>query len=215
MKNKSQVSKILLSFLLLSFSFPGCAPDKNITQGHNHNYFGRSTEPFPIRYNSPTIFTLAQDLAIQLRTNLREGEIGDWPCLITSLANIDDLKQSSRFGRVLSEALGSEIFRQGGKVKEVRSAKAIFVVPQTGELMLSRDVKQLARDINARAVIVGTYSIGAYSVIVNFKMIDLYSSNILSVATSEIARTKTIDSLLGQSSSQEEPIPTTYDSTPF
>ncbi len=219
MKPKNKVSKIFHLFLLtllLSFSFHDCAPEKKVTQGHNHNYFKRPLAPIPVRYNSPTIFTLAQDLAAQLRANLRDGEIGDWPCLITSLVDIDDLKSSSRFGRVLSEALSSEIFRQGGRVKEIRSARAVFVVPKTGELMLSRDVKQLARDINARAIIVGTYSIGAYSVIVNLKMIDLYNSNILSVATAEIGRTKTIDSLLGeQSTLEEEPVPNTYDSMPL
>ena len=215
MTDKRAYKNITVSLLLLlSFIWSGCAQK---TQDNLPS--GRSQTSPPVRtiranfvQNSPTIFTLAMDLASQLRANLRKGLLKDWPLIVTTLVNIDNLNSSTRFGRTLSEALSEEMFKKGGIIKEVRSAKAVYLKPQTGEMMLSRDVKLLAKNLDARAVIVGTYSIGARSVVVNVKMVDIRSQDIISVATMEIARSTTIDALLGESMHKKmEAVPTAYD----
>ncbi len=165
----------------------------------------------------PTIFQVAQGLALQIRQNLRDGDLHAWPCIVTSFSDIDNLDTSSRFGRLLAEAVSSELFRQGAVIRDIRSARAIFVQPRTGELILSRDAKSLARDMDARAVIAGTYGKGASSVAVNVRMIDLRTRAVVSVAMTELARTASIEALLRKPKTEKTALapPTTYDIQTF
>ena len=162
----------------------------------------------------PTIFQVAQGLAFQLRQNLREDDLRAWPCIVTSFADIDNLNSSSRFGRLLAEAVSSQLFRQGAVIRDVRSAKSLFVQPRNGELILSRNAKSLAKQMDARAVIAGTYGKGASSVAVNIRMIDLQTRAVVSVAMTELARTPAIEALLGRekkTGKMDTPLPTAYD----
>ncbi len=155
----------------------------------------------------PTIFNVAQGLALQLQQNMRDGSLADYACVVTTLAQIDSLDKSSRFGRVMAEAIGAEIFRQGGNVREVRTADSIMLEPEEGEFSLSREASEIANSIDADAVVVGTYGVGRHSVAITVRMIDIQNRNVLSVAMTEIARTEAVDSLLQASN---EPIPTVY-----
>ncbi len=166
----------------------------------------------------PTIFQVAQGLAMQIRQNLRGETLQAWPCIVTSFADIDHLESSSRFGRLLAEAVSSELFRQGAIIRDVRSAKALFVKPGSGEMILSRYAKNLAKDMNARAVIAGTYGTGATSVVVNIRMIDLDTRAVISVAMTELARTPAVEALLWTDNGKDTkktPEPTTYDVQTF
>ena len=160
----------------------------------------------------PTIFQVAQGLALQLRRNLREENLQAWPCIVTSLADINNLNSSSRFGRLLAEAVSSQLFRQGGVIRDIRSAGALFVQPRNGELILSRNARNLAGEMDARAVIAGTYGRGATSVAVNIRMIDLHTRAVVSVAMTEIALTPAIAVLLEKEKGKvQTPVPTSYD----
>ena len=215
MTEKRAIRKLtIVFFLLLSFIWSGCSQraQQSLPTGHSQTSPPVRTVRANFIQNSPTIFMLAMDLAGQLRANLRHGLLKDWPLIVTTLVNIDNLKSSTRFGRTLSEALGEEIFKQGGIVKEVRSTKAVYLKPLAGEMMLSRDVRLLAKNLDTRAVIVGTYSIGARSVVVNVKMVDILSQDIISVATMEIARSTTVNALLGENMQKKmEAVPSAYD----
>ncbi len=156
----------------------------------------------------PAIFNVAQGLALQLQQNLRDGSLSEHPCIVTTLADIDDLSRSSRFGRVMAEALGAEIFRQGGVVREARMTGSIALEPGEGEFALSRNAVETAKSVAASAVVAGTYGVGIQSVAVTVKLVDITTGNVLSVAMAEIARTPAVDSLLDASS---EPTPTVYD----
>ncbi|MCK5340839.1 MAG: hypothetical protein KAJ60_07175, partial [Desulfobulbaceae bacterium] len=57
-----------------------------------------------------------------------------------------------------------------------------------------------ARQQEARAIVAGTYSLTAGSVIINLKLLGADSSEVLSVAGMEIPRGGAIDSLLSGSS---------------
>jgi TolB-like protein len=77
-------------------------------------------------------------------------------------------------------------------------------------------VEKLAEDVDARAVLAGTYGVGATSVVVNIRMIDFMTGDIISVAMTELARTKAIDSLLLNPEKRvQETIPTAYDNQGF
>ena len=167
----------------------------------------------------PTIFHVARGLAVQLRTNIREGSLSDHPCVVTTLADIDNLADSSRFGRVMAEALGAELFTQGGNVRDVRTSSGIMLQPRQGEFNLTRDAAQAAKTVDADSVVVGTYATGKHSVAVTIRMIDIGTMEVLSVAVTEMVRTEAVDSLLAAArvtadqdqSESGMPAPTVYD----
>ena len=166
----------------------------------------------------PTIFHVAKGLAVQLRTNIREGSLSDHPCVVTTLADIDNLSNSSRFGRVMAEALGAELFTQGGSVRDVRTSAGIMLEPRQGEFSLTRDVAQAAKTVDADSVVVGTYATGRHSVAVTIRMIDISTMEVLSVAVTELVRTESVDSLLAARVTADQdqgesgiPAPTVYD----
>lgn len=156
----------------------------------------------------PTIFNVAEGLAAQLRVNLRDGNYEARDCVVTTFVDIGDLTRSSSFGRLLAEAVGAEIFRQGGNVVDIRPGNAFMVQPGEGELILSRNVRDLDKEVGVPAVVAGTYSVGATTVAVTVRLIDLSSHRVLSVAMVEMGRTSALDALLKQSSG---PVPTASD----
>lgn len=93
------------------------------------------------------------------------------PILTTSFANIDDLKSSSTFGRIAGEQVGSRFSQTGYSVVEMKVRSSVFIKEQSGEFILSRELKTLSTLHDAQAVLVGTYAVGSASVYVTAKLI--------------------------------------------
>ncbi len=102
------------------------------------------------------------------------------PVLVTTIANINALDDSSTLGRTLSQYLSSALVIRGYLVKEVRMRTSLFVKRKKGEFILSRDVKKLISERSSQAILVGTYAMGRYTVQVNLRLIDSVDSTILS-----------------------------------
>jgi TolB-like protein len=93
------------------------------------------------------------------------------PILTATLVNIDNLHQSSRLGRLISEHLSSRFTQQGMQVIEMKMRGTIFVQAGEGELLLSREVKDISASHRAQAVIVGTYASGQDYIYVTTKLV--------------------------------------------
>lgn len=146
---------------------------------------------------TPDFFGLGEDLAHQLVGNLRSGgRPAGTRLILTSLVDLDDLERSSRFGRALSEALATQLFRRGFEVEELRKTDTVMIRNPTGELALSRDVDRLAREHRAHGLVAGTYALTPGTVIVNVRLLDAASQSVLSVAGIEIQRSAAINSML-------------------
>jgi hypothetical protein len=101
----------------------------------------------------PDFFGIGEDLAIQLKANLRP-EAGSSPRLImATFVNIDDLTQTSRFGRTLPEALANRLFRHGFGVVEIRKSDELLMKSRRGELVLTRDAARLAASVAADGIV--------------------------------------------------------------
>jgi TolB-like protein len=83
------------------------------------------------------------------------------PLIVASFVNVNNLEESSSFGRILSEQVGSRFVQRGHKVIELKLRQAsIFIREGNGEFLLSRDIRELSKTYNAAAVVVGTYAEG-------------------------------------------------------
>lgn len=79
------------------------------------------------------------------------------PIIVASLVDIDELV-SSTFGRISSEQIATKLTKSGFEVIELKLRGAIFVKSSEGELLLSREIKEITLNHKAQAVLVGTYA---------------------------------------------------------
>lgn len=93
------------------------------------------------------------------------------PLLAATFVDINNLEASSGLGRVIGEQLGSRFAQQSFTVIEIKMRNNIFVAEGTGELTLSRSVKEISQSHNAAAVIAGTYAVARQSVYVTARLI--------------------------------------------
>lgn len=101
------------------------------------------------------------------------------PVLITSFVRLDNLKQTSEFGRVLSESLINELSNRGFNVIEFRGQVGVSINEQ-GEYFITRDVNKLKQNVENTYVVVGTYSRQYKQVMLNARVIDNVSGQIIS-----------------------------------
>jgi len=142
---------------------------------------------------TPDFFGIGEELALQLTS----GQRGSGQRLIlTTIVDLDNLYATSRFGRTLTEALSTSLFRHGFGVVEVRKSAELLIRDNSGELILSRDAALLASQQQAAAILTGTYSLTPVTVILNLKLLDAASQQVLSVAGLELQRSNSINHLL-------------------
>ncbi len=122
----------------------------------------------------------AKDLYL-LDNPRKKGIYTKQPILVTSFVDIDNLQKSSTFGRVIAEQIGSRIAQQGYKVIEMKMRTgSIFVQEHTGELVLSRELREISYQHDAYAVVVGTYGDSKESAYVTAKLVRAKDSVVLS-----------------------------------
>ncbi len=99
--------------------------------------------------------------------------------LITSFVRLDDLKKTSEFGRVISESLINELSNRGFNVVEFRGQVSVSVNEQ-GEYFITRDISKLKDTIASTYVVVGTYSRQFGKIMLNARVIDNETGQIIS-----------------------------------
>ena len=113
-----------------------------------------------------------------------------------SFVNIDDLSESSSFGRIVSQQLASRLSSHGFQIIEMLLRKSVYIQQQAGELLLSRELKNISKEHNVQAAIVGTYAVGKNSVYVTAKIVDSASSIVMASHDYELALGPNTRSLL-------------------
>jgi TolB-like protein len=155
---------------------------------------------------TPDFFGLGEEVAQQLAQNFRYGRATGMSLMLTTMVEVDNLYETSRFGRTFTESLATRLFRHGFGVVEIRKASELLVKNNSGELMLTRDAKLLAREQRVHGIVVGTYSLTPQTVILNVRILDAASQNVLSVAGVEIQRSGNINHLLAASAAEGQDV---------
>lgn len=132
-------------------------------------------------------YELADGLIKNLHSPLNEGET----VIVTSFADVDNLTQSSTAGRLLGEIVGSRLSQQGFTIVDIRTRQgSIFIQEQSGEFVLSRDVRALSKANDAACVVAGTFGRLGKSTVVSVRMIRASDNVILSSADGVLARSR-------------------------
>lgn len=142
----------------------------------------------------PTNYRAADDLIAQARSGLDTGR----PLIVATLVNINALEESSPLGRMIAEQISGQFSRSGYSMVEMKFRDSVYVKQNVGELLLTREIKQIARNHNAQAVIVGTYTESDQFVFVNLKVIRPVDNIVIAAHDYAIPVNKMVRSLLGR-----------------
>jgi TolB-like protein len=121
----------------------------------------------------------SRDAVDQLMKGFGTEELEEAPLLVATVVNVNDLTRSAPLGRTLSELYASQLASRGYNVKELKLRGDVYVKEGTGELLLSREIKDIARNHNAALVLVGTYSAAAKFTYVSLKLVRTEDSRIV------------------------------------
>ncbi len=121
----------------------------------------------------------SREAVARLVERLDMGTTGPGPVLVATVVNVNDLSVSAPLGRTLSEQYASAMAMTGFDVKEIKLRGDVFVKEGAGELLLSREVRDVARNHNASMVLVGTFSPAAHYTYVSLKLVRTEDSRII------------------------------------
>ncbi len=146
------------------------------------------TDPI-VRSNYRAVDRMLQAPAVGQTLNKRR------PIVVASLVNIDDLN-SSRLGRMLSEQLATRLTQNGYQVVELKMRDSIFVKQSQGELLLSREIKDITLTHQAQAVLVGTYAIANGRVYITVKLVGVKDNTAIAAEDYVLPMDSNVRSLL-------------------
>jgi TolB-like protein len=176
---------ILLSFIL--FSLCGCVAQMQQASAFEAKYDDINNGKF-VQENYKATDALVLSLTRQLDPNV--------PLIVATLVSIDELTESSRLGRTISEQIGSRLTHSGFQVIELKLRNNIFVKQTEGELLLSREISEIMKNHKAQAVVVGTYSTANNLVYVNLKMVSNFDNVIVAAHDYILPIDRNVSSLL-------------------
>lgn len=166
--------------VLLVVVVAGCA------QSGKPSYADASSSPF-IRANHQAADVL-----------LKQMPSGGNTMLIATVVNVDALDRSSTLGRLVSEQVSARFTQAGQRMVEMKFRNNVYISQTQGELMLTRELHELAGTHNAQAVIVGSYGEGRDHVFINLKVIQPSTNVVLATHDYALPISDDVRMLLGR-----------------
>jgi len=118
------------------------------------------------------------------------------PILIASFVNIDDLDDSSTFGRVVSEQFASRLKQRNYTTIEMKLRTNVFIRAGSGEFLLSRELAEIGTKHRAQAVVVGTYAVASKKIYLTARVINVSDGRVLSSYDYDIPITNDVFKML-------------------
>ena len=183
-KNILKSSNILSSMILM---IVGCTSSSNNDVISKENEKVQTTKQHlevaaDMQKNITTQETLESTIASLAAQMLHNKKMdSNKPVLITSFVRLDEFKQTTEFGRVVSESLINELSNKGFEITEFRGQMAVSVNDE-GEYFISRKPHELKNKIPNTYVVVGTYSRQPGKVMLNARVIDNITGKIITSA---------------------------------
>jgi len=140
-------------------------------------------------FNSAMMF-----IAEQLDRNV-DGEARARPTVVSSIADLNNLGETTQLGRLVTEHLIHELQLRNWQVTDFRLTRD-FIINEGGEFTLSRNVEKLKKSFSIANVVTGTYSRTPDGVIVNVRVIDVATGLVVSTAQTRFEKDKFIGSMV-------------------
>ncbi|SDB21118.1 hypothetical protein SAMN05660653_01011 [Desulfonatronum thiosulfatophilum] len=142
---------------------------------------------------------IAHALADGLDHNLVQHVDRTKTILFTSLVDLDDLNASSTFGRLLGEQIASRMSQLGYRIVELKLRQGSMIISENaGEMVLSRNLREVRSSHDAQGIIVGTYTVLSDSIIVTVKLLSTLDGSILSTQDATLRKTSELHELVAK-----------------
>lgn len=103
----------------------------------------------------------------------------DQPVIVATFVQLDQLTETTNFGRLMAEQVASRLLFQQYPIVELKLRGSVFVREGKGELLLSREVKDISAAHNVQAVVVGTYVVAGEKLFLNMKVVRPLDNRVL------------------------------------
>lgn len=124
--------------------------------------------------------------------------VQDKPLIMATIVNIDALEQSSTLGRLLSEQITTRLVHGGVKMVEMKLRNNVYLKRNTGELMLTREIGEVALAHHAQAIVVGSYAESNDFIFINLKVIQPNTNFVLAGYDFVLNKDRVVRSMLSQ-----------------
>lgn len=118
------------------------------------------------------------------------------PVLVATLVHVDRLTESSRLGRMFSEQIAGRMVQRGLRVTEVKLRENLLLQRDQGELLLSREVREVSQAQDAQAVVVGTYAASNSVVYINLKLVNPVGNTVVAAHSYAVPMDENVRALL-------------------
>ena len=118
------------------------------------------------------------------------------PVLVATLVQVDRLSESSRLGRIFSEQIAGRMAQRGLRVAEVKLRDSLLLQPGQGELLLSREAREVSQAQNAQAVVVGTYAVSATVLYISLKLVNPVGNTVVAAHNYALSVDENVRALL-------------------
>jgi hypothetical protein len=173
---KKRISKFPLLLACIAGAFTACqTPTQRVAT--------------PVNYDeSDYLISKNYEAADKLIDQLKNLQVSDG-FIVASFTNINDLEESSSFGRISAEQVASRLAQHGLKILDIKLRKDEIYVQSAlssggnaGEFLLSRNLKdQIGPQHDISAAVVGTYTTTRYGKYthVNVRVLQVEDGSIL------------------------------------
>ncbi len=152
----------LLAFILLGIIISGCSM--------NRYEVPDDVDLIPVSHKA------AQELLNKSKKTLPKNSL----VVVSSFVNVDELKQTSSFGRIVASQIATAFFNSGYQIKSIELPTEFFVQSIDGFVQLSPETRAALEKQGASALIVGVFAPARNTAYVTARMIDVDSKKIIS-----------------------------------
>ena len=154
--------------------------------------------------SKPHLLQVSQDIAREISADLIRAEadkkkhtliqwkesrlfdMENYPLAVMTFTDTNNLQASADFGRTLTECLIASFEQEGFHILELRKAHQIHIEKGNGEYLLSRDITQINQAPRFSGALVGTYTIMYDSVIINSRLLDVLTGEVMASSSKQI-----------------------------
>lgn len=135
------------------------------------------------RYVGPQdvdLIPVSQKAAKDLLANSNRALSKDNLIVVSTFVNVDDLQQTSAFGRIVSSQIASAFFKSGYRIRSMELPTDAFVKSDNGFLQLTENARSEIKKQGASTLVAGIFAPGRVTAYVTIRMIDIDSREVIS-----------------------------------
>lgn len=155
----------------------------------------RITQQVPDSMTEPDLM-IAAYLAVDDLIDQRSLDDDHGRVLVATLVNVNDVEESSMFGRQVSEFISTRLTQRDVDVIHATVRQDHIKVDPSGQFLISRNVQNLGSDYNARNVLVGTYGVTEETILVSLRLVSTVDDSTLAATDFAIKKDPIIERML-------------------